>query len=425
MLPLYRFITFAGSPFVKLFLNKRRERGKEDPVRFNERFGHASQARPTGKLIWLHAASVGESNSVLPLMEGLCARYPELHILFTTGTVTSAQLLIPRLPSCAVHQYIPVDTPFAVRRFIRHWKPDAALWVESELWPNLVLTTRASGCVMMIVNGRMSERSFRLWQQYGRMVKRILSCFCLVLPQSEDDAQRFRALGAPDVDYIGNLKFDAPPLPADAAALDTLLSSVKGRPIWVAASTHPGEESMIAQVHSLLKAAHPGLLTVIVPRHPERGEAIAAIVAEQGLNARRRAAKESLAADTDIYIADTLGELGIFYRLSGIVFMGGSLVPHGGQNPLEAARLNCAVICGTHMDNFADICRELESHHACLRASDLNQLAAQLGDLFAHPDKQKRLAEAAYAVVLEKQGIVERTLQRIEPFINPLFRKGS
>lgn len=419
MLALYRILTFLLAPVIYLYLLKRRKLGKEDPQRLRERMGYGAFPRPEGTLVWMHAASVGESTSVMPLVQRLCERYPSINFLITTGTVTSAKLLQTRLPERAYHHFIPADTPLAVKRFVRHWKPNLALWVESELWPNLVLETHAKGCPMVLLNARLSDKSFALWQQYRFMIRKLLSCFSLVLAQSEEDARRYRHLGASDVKYLGNLKFDAPALPDHVQQREVLQSAIAERPVWLAASTHPGEETMIADAHKSLCDNHPGLLTILVPRHPERGAAIAEELRGKGFRIALRSRGELPNKDTDLYIADTLGELGIFYRVATIVFVGGSLVPHGGQNPLEPARLGCAVMCGPYMDNFTDICQELESEGGILRVENNLQLGRELDALLKDKTKQEALASAARKMVEGKQGIVDVTVEELSRFLAP------
>ena len=346
MLLLYRLVSSIGAPAIGFYLAIRKARGKEDPDRFAERLGRPGQDRPSGPLIWTHAASIGESISLLPLIGRLVTEISGVSVLVTTGTVTSARLMAERLPEGAFHQYVPVDRIPYVRRFLDHWRPDLALWAESEFWPNLIIESVDRKIPMVLINGRISPRSFSGWQRFGGLIKRLLEGFDLCLGQTETDAERLRHLGAGDAKYVGNLKFAVPPLPADGEILAKFKKGLGDRPLWLAASTHPGEEEMAARVHRRLKDAFSGLLTVIVPRHPDRGSEIATRINTLGLTVSRRSAGDAIGPDTDVYVADTLGELGLFYRLAGTAFMGKSLVPLGGQNPLEAARLDCAIVHG-------------------------------------------------------------------------------
>ena len=332
-LALYRLATRAVLPIVKLLLARRIRRGKEDPARLDERFGLAARPRPHGPLIWAHAASVGESLSLLPLIDRLLARLPAAEILVTSGTVTSAGLLAQRLPARAFHQYVPIDHPGAVERFLDHWRPDLALWVESELWPNLVASTHRHGVPMVLLNAKMSERSMRGWLRFPGMIRTLLGCFDLVLAQDEAQAVRLNRLGARAAVTVGDLKSSATPLPADPAELAALTRQIGGRPVWLAAQTHDGEEAIVAEAHGILAAKRPDLLTLLAPRHPTRAPAIAALMDARGLAVARRSAAEPITGKTAVYLADTLGEMGRFYRLGGNVLVGGSLLAPGTMPP--------------------------------------------------------------------------------------------
>lgn len=418
MLPLYRLATSLAAPIIHFYLKKRLARGKEDPRRFEERLGHPSHMRPAGPLVWLHAASVGESLSMLPLIDRLLADQPALSLLMTTGTVTSAQLMSERLPARAFHQYVPVDRLAYVRRFLDHWHPDLALWAESEFWPNLVSETHRRGIPMVLVNGRISPRSFAGWQRARGLIADLLSEFALCLGQTEEDAARLRHLGAPGAVSLGNIKFAVPALPADPVAYDVLVRAMGARPRWLAASTHDGEEDVIARVHARLKCDYPSLLTVIVPRHPDRGTLVTAQLRALGLNVAQRSANEIILDVTDIYVADTLGELGLFYRLTEIAFLGKSLIPFGGQNPLEALRLGTAVLHGPHMTNFDKITQDMAEHGCAIEVAHEDALTAALNDLLSDPQKRGAMAAAGIAYIEAEAGVVDRVAERIGRLLN-------
>jgi len=424
MLTLYRAVAAIGGPAIAAYLALRRARGKEDRVRFGERLGVAGRRRPDGSLVWAHAASVGESLSLLPLIERLVTAWPSLNVLVTTGTVTSAQMIAGRLPKNGFHQFIPVDRVPYVRRFLDHWHPDLALWAESEFWPNLITETQAREIPMVLVNGRVSPRSYGGWRRFPGLIRQLLGGFKLCLAQTEADAGRLRVLGAADVKCVGNLKFSTPPLPAAESQLHRLRDVLKERPRWLAASTHAGEEAMAARVHKKLKSRHAGLLTLIVPRHPDRGPEIAAALRADGLNVARRSPGEAIAASTDIYVADTMGELGLFYRLAGVAFMGKSLVPLGGQNPIEPARLGCAIVHGPHMINFEDVVERLRTANAARRVADENELADAVAALLADHDERDRMAAAAEAFAAAEAGAVDAVVAELTPFIRAL-REGD
>lgn len=421
LLSLYQAGTTALGPVVALYLANRMAHGKEDRDRFSERQGVASQARPPGPLIWVHAASNGEAVSMLALIDRLLVERPKLSVLITTGTVTSARLLAHRLPADrARHQYVPVDRPAYVRRFLEHWRPDLALWVESELWPNLVSQTDRAGIPLLLLNGRMSQRSFRGWQRVPGLIAPLLACFELCLAQDEIQAERFRRLGAAAAATVGDLKTAAAPLPCDENELARIAARAVNRPLWLAASTHEGEEEAAAEVHRALKATNPGLLTIIAPRHPVRAEAIAAMLRRAGLSLARRAAGESLEPDTEIYLADTLGELGLFYRLAGIAFIGGSLTPTGGHNPLEAALLDCAIIHGPDMSNCAAMAHCLGSGGASITVRDSGDLASAVRRLLDDPVERAARAAAAAGVAADNRAVLDAVLERIAPWLDRL-----
>jgi len=417
-LRLYQFASFAAAPLAQRLLARRLNRGKEDPARLGERRGETSEPRPNGPLIWLHSASVGEMLAVIPLIERIRAQ--GFAVLVTSGTVTSAALAEHRLPPGALHQFIPLDAPRYVGRFLDHWQPDLALFVESDLWPNLILASARRRIPMIMVNGRLSERSFRRWRLAPGVIAALLSRLDLCLTQSAADAKRYGQLGAPRVSSTGNLKLDVPPPPVDDVALRTLKSVIDSRPVIAAASTHAGEETTVIAAHRRLRTRVPSLLTVIAPRHPARGESIAEIAKVAGLSVGLRSRGELPNKDIDIYIADTLGELGLIYRIAPIVFMGGSLASHGGQNPIEAIRLDAAVVHGPHVWNFAEIYATLDQADGARLVTDEETLLAALGDWLGNPAARKAVAEAASKTVRQLGGALERTLAALDPYFMQL-----
>ena len=417
---LYRGLTVAATPLVVSYLKARRRRGKEDDERFSERLGFPGLARPSGPLAWVHAASIGEATSVLALIERVLEERPGLEILLTTGTVAAARLLAPRLPSGAQHQFVPADLPSAVARFLDHWRPDLALWVESELWPNLVLMTRQRGIPMLLLNGRLSARSHARWRALGALARPILGSFALCLAQDEVQGVRFRELGAREVASVGDLKSAARTLPTDAAALAALRCQTDGRPLWLAASTHAGEEDIAMAVHRAVAAAHPDLLTIIAPRHPSRGDEIAALAESRSLRLARRSASETIARDTDIYLADTFGELGVFYSLAGITFVGGSLIDKGGHNPFEAARLDCAVLLGPHTANCSAMTEALVDADAAEIVDGAETLVRAVLRLLEDNELRGARAQCASRVATNGLGTLDAVLDRLAPWLDTL-----
>ncbi|MEZ5827279.1 MAG: glycosyltransferase N-terminal domain-containing protein [Hyphomicrobiales bacterium] len=418
-LKTYQFVTSLAAPVAPVLLAWRTRRGKEEPDRHSERYGIASAPRPNGFLAWFHAASVGEANAALPVIEAIAKARPDVRILLTTATVTSARLARERLPKGAFHQYVPLDRQSYIRRFLSHWRPDLAILVESEIWPNLVLETKAEDIPLLLINGRMSSSSFRAWRRRPGLSRPIFSTFKLVLAQNDTLAERFAQLGVSDARDVGNLKADAPPPPVDTAKKRELASAISGRPVWLAASTHPGEDEVIATAHSLIKQALPNLLTIIVPRHPERGPVIADQVKAAGLKPTLRSQGALPEADTDIYVADTIGELGVFYALTPVALIGGSLVAHGGQNPVEAIKLGAAVLTGPNWHNFRDAYSELLKVGATKEVSDAEAIAVAVLGLIQDEKARTTMTTRAGAAVDSMSGALPRTLEALEPYLPP------
>ena len=414
-LRLYQRLSSAAVPLAPALIKRRLKQGKEDPARVGERRGVSDDVRPNGPLVWIHGASVGEVLAAAALIEKL--RELNIRILLTSGTVTSAAIVAKRFPADIIHQYVPYDSPRYVARFLDHWRPSLALFIESDLWPNLILSSAARRLPMVLINGRMSHRSFPRWRRLNTTISALLGRFDICMAQSQVDAERFAALGSRNVITTGNLKLDVPAPPADAAKLERLMSVTRGRPIIVAASTHPGEEDMLVDTHRALAGVFPSLLSVVVPRHPDRGATVARTVGATGLRVGLRSHEELPTATTDIYIADTMGELGLFYRLAPIVFMGGSLVPHGGQNPIEAVKLGASIVHGPHVFNFSDVYEALDKAGGARVADNHEALVKQLGRLLADPAAREISVAASTRVVEQLGGALERTMAALEPYL--------
>jgi 3-deoxy-D-manno-octulosonic-acid transferase len=411
----YRLLSAAALPLMPLLLAERARRGKEDRARLAERRGQSLLSRPPGGLVWVHGASVGELASVLPLILRVCES--GAHVLVTTGTVTSSALAAKWLPAGVAHQFAPLDVPRYVRRFLDHWKPDLALFVESELWPNRIVEASRRRVPMILVNARLSDDSFRRWRRLPGPITDLLHRFDLCLARTPGDAERFAALGAARIVQTGDLKFDVPAPPCNQASLTAMQGAASRRPLLAAASTHAGEEQAMITAHRQLRRHFPGLLTIIAPRHPQRGDEITALAAEAGLGVRQRARGQMPDASTEIYVADTMGELGLIYRLVPVVFVGGSLAQHGGQNPIEPAKLGAAIVHGPHVWNFADIYAALDEAHGAERIADENGLAPALGRLLSQPATHAQVTAAARSTVDNLGGALERTLQSLEPYL--------
>jgi 3-deoxy-D-manno-octulosonic-acid transferase len=404
-----------ATPLLPLWWSYRRRRGKEESERLGERRGETDATRPDAPLVWIHSASVGEMLSIVPIVEHVCDS--GFAVLVTSGTVTSARLAEWRLPQGALHQFVPFDAPRYVGRFLDHWQPDLALFAESDLWPNLIAATAERDIPLILVNGRISQRSYRRWRRMPKTISALLRRFDLCLAQSVHDAERLAALGAPRITTTGNLKLDVPAPPADREALEMLEHSVGGRPVLAAASTHAGEEKIIFDCHKTLLRRFPDLMTVIVPRHPERGPGILELANVAGVHAVSRSEGYLPDHRTDVYVADTLGELGLVYRLASIVFMGGSLVRHGGQNPIEPAKLGAAILHGPHVWNFTDIYGALDGAKGAVEVEGAGELAERAGAWFADPAAREATATAALDTVEALSGARNRTVAALEPYL--------
>ena len=408
-LRLYRLATQTLTPALPLILGYRERQGKEEATHRGERLGVASLARPSGTLIWFHAASVGETNAVLPLMDALRARCKDIRFLLTTGTVTSAALARERLSQLDVHQYAPLDAPAYIERFLDHWQPDLVALTELEIWPNTILACHRRDIPMTLVNARISDRSFKRWRKNRASARPLFSRIRLILAQNERLARRLRELGGREVLVAGNLKVDAPPLPVDATALKVMQSEIGTRPVFMAASTHGGEDEIVINAFRQMRSATPDLLLLLAPRHPARGAAICTLAQAAGFKTAQRSIGQPIGPDTDIYVADTVGEMGIFYSLAQIAFVGGSLVERGGQNPIEAIRLNVAVMSGPSQFNFADAYDELKRREAVVEIGNADELATEASRLFLDAVRREEVLRNAALALDAMVGALEVT----------------
>jgi len=410
---LYAALTAVAAPAIRIAVSRRMRKAGVTPVRIAERFGEATEARHPGRLIWFHAASVGEALSILGLVHEMGLRDHKAHFLITSVSATSAKLVSERRPPRCAHQFAPLDTPGAVARFLDHWQPDLAVFVESELWPRLIFETHARGVPLALVNARLSERSFVRWQRLGRVARAVLARFSVLIAQTEATRDRLAALGAPAeaLSVSGDLKAASDRLPIDEDELARLEAQIGGRRLWVAASTHPGEEAMVAEA-----VAGNGLL-ILAPRHPERGDEVAALLRGKGLTVAQRSKQEVLGPETDVYLADTLGELGLWYALAPVVFLGGSLVEIGGHNPFEPAQFRAAILHGPHVVNFRETYAEMTAMGAAREVTDAASLTTALHDM-AEPETLRAAQEAAHAFSRAREGIRNTVADRLMPLLD-------
>ncbi|WP_397544352.1 glycosyltransferase N-terminal domain-containing protein [Roseovarius salis] len=363
--------------------------------RLPERMGRASAERPGGRLVWFHAASVGESVSVLRLIARMGAGQDDLCFLLTSGTATSAQVVAQRLPPRTVHQFAPLDSARAVRRFLDHWRPDAAIFVESELWPQMLTNTHARGIPMALVNARISERSARAWKRFPSTARFLMGHFRMIHCQDARTAEHLQQLGLPQARSGQNLKSLSSAPPHDAAALAELKARIGARPLWLASSTHPGEDEIALAAHRAVLADQPGALLILVPRHPERAGSIATLIEAQGFATARRSAGGGIDAGTQVYLADTLGETGLWYALSPITCLFGSFVPVGGHNPYEPAHAGTAILHGPLYANIPDSYAALDAAGGAWQVADADALARAVRTLLRDRDTLNAMRRAA------------------------------
>jgi 3-deoxy-D-manno-octulosonic-acid transferase len=397
IIPIYKALISLSFPIIKAtYIKKRQKTNKEHPVRFNERIGLYTHPRPEGKLYWLHGASVGESISMLPLIDKLLKEDKNLSIMVTTGTITSAEIMAKRLPERAFHQFIPYDVPKFARNLLNHFKPDAVLWFESELWPSLISEIHKTKVPLILVNGRISDKSFNRWKKFKFLSKELLSYFSLCLGQSEQDKNRLKILGATNVDCVGNLKYAGIPLPVDPIKKQEIVSSIGNRRVFLLSSTHSNEEEQFAEHLKEFQRIVKDVLIISVPRHPHRGKEISETFNKHSFTTALRSNKEPLTAETEVYVADTIGEMGIWYSIADVTFVGGSLIKHGGQNFIEPARDKNAVIVGAYMHNFKEMLERAQSSHAVIQRYSAPEVIEEAISLFMEEELLNTAKQNAY-----------------------------
>ncbi|MDB5551227.1 MAG: kdtA [Rhizobium sp.] len=420
-LAAYRGLGVAAYPAISAFVLLRAARGKEERARKSERYGYASAARPEGPLIWVHAASVGETNAMVPLIKEISRR--GITVLLTTGTVTSATIARSRLENDVIHQYVPLDLKPVVRRFLEYWQPDLALFAESEIWPATIMELGNRHIPQILVNARLSDRSFRRWSSFPRIASALFENMSLVIAQSELDAGRFQELGALPVLISGNMKADSDLPAADSLTLARTKSQIGSRSTWAAISTFDGEEKAAADVHKALKS-RLDLVTIIVPRHPERCDEIEEMLAAEGMNVARRSRNDAVVADTDIYLGDSIGEMSLYLQLTEIAFVGRSLTASGGQNPLEPAMMGCAVLSGGQVGNFRESYQMLARNGSARMVRDTEMLAKGVYYLITNENARHAMIDAGLQTVHQMRGALTATLRGLEPYVNPLTMKA-
>ena len=406
-----------GIPVIEVILLSRTFLGKEDPRRINERRGITKLKRPHGNLIWLHASSVGESVAALALIEKLLKTHPLNTILITTGTLTSAKLLKDRLPHDVIHQFVPIDRPAWVKRFLNHWRPNLVLIMESEFWPIQIQQINSRKTPIILINARLSKTSYSRWRWAKSMARSIFGSIELIITTNTEQAQRFETLGARKIQVGGNLKRSAKKLPVKVAATKELQEQIGSRKVWLAASTHEGEDLTVIKTQKLLKTKFPNILTIIVPRHPQRRNEIRLLAQENELAVTCRTMNETIQPETDIYIADTLGEMSIFFDLARYVFIAGSLVPVGGHNPIEPAHFDCAIFFGPLMAKNQEIANEMIQTEAAIKIASDESLPLTLEELLTDDNLSQKLSCNARKYAEDGGTILETISIKISPYI--------
>jgi 3-deoxy-D-manno-octulosonic-acid transferase len=419
LLALYLALSARAGGYARRTLGKRLAEGKESRERVGERMGEAGAPRPDGRLAWFHAASVGEAMSLLELLRRLTMSRPDLSCLVTTVTVTSAEFVAPRLPERCLHQFVPVDVLPWVERFLDHWRPDLAIWTESEFWPAMLWATHRRGIPMLLINARVSEKSFRRWRGARGMVAGLLQRFDRILAQDAKAERHLLALGAPRgrMRLTGSLKEGAAPLLHDEDERVRLARAFAGRPVWLAASTHEGEEEVVLQAHREVRRGQPMAALILAPRHPVRADGIAGAISGAGWQVARRSKGETVAAHTDVYLADTLGEMGLWYRIAPVSFVGGSLVEVGGHNPFEPALLGSAILHGPHVRNFMDAYRRLHAAGAAVEVTGASSLGNAVVETLA-PDRAAEMAAAAWDALSEGAAVTDAVLEVVGGYLD-------
>ena len=418
-LQTYRWVGVGAYPFIGAYVALRASRGKEQHARRHERYGKASIERPNGPLAWVHAVSVGETSAVL----GLIARMRErgINVVLTTGTTTSAALVAERLGENVMHQYVPLDLKPAVSRFLNYWRPDVAIFAESEIWPMTILELSARRIPQILINGRMSDRSFARWQKRSALAESLFENFSHVAAQSEGDAERFRALGARPVAVTGNLKADVVMPPIDSETSAKMKAAIKERQVWAAISTHEGEEIIAARVHRALKKKWPNLLTIIVPRHPRRTAEVHGMLEDEGMLVAMRSAHSFPTNSTDIFLGDSIGKMGLYLRMASIAFVGKSLTGGGGQNPLEPAVLDSAILSGPNVAAFSEAYEKLVDARGARIVADETELAKAINHLLGNEKLRVAMAQRAAQVVGDMEGALDKTWEMLGPYVQPLI----
>lgn len=421
---LYLVLSFLLYPVYRFIILPRRLKAhKEDQARYLERLGYSSKTRPIGKLVWFHAASVGESLSILKLIKKFLEEVPDWTILLTTGTLTAAEVVQKHFPTKVLHQYSPADFLPCVKRFLAHWHPNLMIWVESELWPNIIFQAHKKDIPMVLLNMRLSDHSFKHWLRIKNTFFDLLGGFRFILTQTKKLKQELHALGFPSVQFCGNLKYAADVLKIDTALLKALQEAFKDRPLWVAASTHAGEEEIILEAHSLLKQVHPQACLILVPRHPSRCSPVKDLLIQQHYTYRlfsQWRSDQKGPVPEDVFLVDAMGVMNLFYALAPWAFVGGSFFKDiGGHNIIEPLRQKCIPLYGPYMENFQEIVQDVQQAQAGLQVHNSKELAHQITTFISTPQEAERYHRNVDTFLKEQDYVLEATMGLLRPLLTP------
>jgi 3-deoxy-D-manno-octulosonic-acid transferase len=422
LLKIYQIFSTIILPFLFFYILNRKKKSKEHPHRFLERFAITKITKPQNcQLFWVHAVSVGESNSAWILIENLLKFSPNINILFTSTSTTSAQIIEQKIlqnelfKNRVIHQFLPVDSYFIVQKFLNHWKPRACIFVESEIWPNFIYCARKKAILSFLINARISQKSASQWLLLKKLGFNIFDYFSTIFAQSLQDKNLLQNLTKNNIFYEGNLKSQNSKLEVDEKKLQELKTQIGGRKIWLCASTHEGEEGLILSTHQRLKKQFSDLLTIIVLRHPNRAGKVCELL--NNIKFSQRSKNQLIAESTEIYLADSLGELGIFYSLVNFTFIGGSLLEIGGHNPFEAIQLNCAVISGSQVFNFAEIYADLQQKNACEIVKNCDELYEIVQKFLQNPNEIISYNINAQKTIEASQNTSQKIIEKLDSIL--------
>ncbi|MEK0166043.1 MULTISPECIES: lipid IV(A) 3-deoxy-D-manno-octulosonic acid transferase [Pseudescherichia] len=418
---LYTTLFYLIQPLIWLRLWVRGRKAPAYRKRWGERYGFYKQPLKPGGIL-MHSVSVGETLAAIPLVRALRHRYPDLPITVTTMTPTGSERVLSAFGNDVQHVYLPYDLPDALNRFLNAVDPKLVLVMETELWPNLIAALHTRKIPLVIANARLSARSAKGYARLGDFIRTLLRRITLIAAQNEEDGERFIALGAKrnQLTVTGSLKFDISVTPQLASRAVTLRRQwAPHRPVWIATSTHEGEESAVIEAHQTLLREFPNLLLILVPRHPERFPDAINLVRQAGLSYITRSSGEVPSGSTQVVVGDTMGELMLLYGIADLAFVGGSLVERGGHNPLEAAAHAIPVLMGPHTFNFKDICARLTQADGLITVTDVASLSKEVASLLTDEDYRNFYGRHAVEVLYQNQGALQRLLQLLEPYLPP------